>query len=558
KNLNDEIDQYDHQLGKWLYRYQSNQWQRLIAISEFIHWSSDRYRTYCNSSITSIEFECRLDKFCRYWSDVQRLFGGDGNGHRQSSNDIQFEFNHQKQTLTHQIEQIGIVYRGHQYRCDESIDLLMEKLQNSNEILKIWQECHQQLEYHMIPDLFEKIRKQISGKYFYELWNKVNYDLKIGSIDQIRLKAWTLWNRLKPFYHLLMDYIGHRLREKFNDDDDDNFEQIPAHWLRSLNGAQMDTIIDLIRPYSFGEQHPNDNQINDVIEIVSRFYVEHGGFDPLPEQFWQQSNLIQQSNNGSCHPQTLNMYNNNDVRMNICLQSNNFHYNFRRLFHELGHVYYFFQSNHHHRNLYQMQFNSASHESIGELMRMTWNGCQLHSQRSILPKSLFNQLRINTLMEEALSTLVTIPFGLILEEWRNQTFSTTDNQMTLDDSNDHKSLDDHQQILDPLLKYHVANFQPYWRYVFGVLLQHQFHRKICHNHHSLVECCPRPTDFDPLRKLLRIDLMQPEFSGNDLDIMVKMFDSNDIDYQIEPLLEYYQPLIDWLGEWKQQQQQRQN
>ena len=183
KNLNDEIDQYDHQLGKWLYRYQSDQWQRLIgrpsemnghyhqessesAISDFIHWSSDRYQTYCNSSITSIEFDCRLDKFCRYWSDVQRLFG-DGNDHRQSSNDIQFEFNHQKQTLTHQIEQIGIVYRGHHRRCDESIDLLMEKLQNSDEILKIWQECHQQLEYHMIPDLFKKIRKQISGKYFY-------------------------------------------------------------------------------------------------------------------------------------------------------------------------------------------------------------------------------------------------------------------------------------------------------------------------------------------------------------------------------------------------------
>ncbi|OTF71745.1 hypothetical protein BLA29_003908 [Euroglyphus maynei] len=267
------------------------------------------------------------------------------------------------------------------------------------------------------------------------------------------------------------------------------------------------------------------------------------------------------------------MYNNvkkDDVRMN----DGNFNYNFRRICHELGHVYYFIESNHHddnRSNLYRMTYNSAAHESIGEIMRMAWNGCQLRS-RTMLSPSIFERLRINTLMGEALSTLVIIPFGMILEEWRNQTF--TNNRINLVNSNrfywmlreriQHirrplSSDDDHQRILDPLLKYHVANFQPYWRYVFGVMLQHQFHQKICGHHHhhqwsSLVECCPGPTDFNPLRKLLGIDLMQTEFSVDDLVIIRKMFDSNKIEYRIEPLLDYYQPLINWLYEWKRNKQ----
>nr|XP_046917765.1 angiotensin-converting enzyme-like [Dermatophagoides farinae] len=401
-----------------------------------------------------------------------------------------------------------------------------------------------------------------------------NYDLKIGKIDQIHMKAWKIWKRLKPFYHLLMDYIGYVLREKFHKHDDDDDGKIPAHWLRSLNGGQMDSIIDLIKPYpdQFVMINHTNRMMDDVVKIVADFYVQHGGFNRLPDGFWQNSNLITHDN-GSCHPRTMNMYNGNDdddVRMSICLQDGDFHYNFRRIIHELGHVYYFLETNHAgHRNLYRMTSNSAAHESIGELIRMAWNGCQLQNKQHVHQSHI-----INTLMEEALSTFVTIPFGMIIEEWRNQTF--TAKNLDLADVNQfywilreqiqnirqpppRPAMLNNQRILDPLFKYHVANFQPYWRYVFGVMLQHQFHQKICSHHHhhhngwsSLVECCPQPNDFDTLRKLLRIDLMQQEFNDdNDLAIVKQMFDSNHLEYRIEPLLNYYQPLIDWLHEWKQ-------
>lgn len=386
------------------------------------------------------------------------------------------------------------------------------------------------------------------------------------------MKAWKIWKRLKPFYHLLMDYIGYVLREKFHKHDDDDDGKIPAHWLRSLNGGQMDSIIDLIKPYpdQFVMINHTNRMMDDVVKIVADFYVQHGGFNRLPDGFWQNSNLITHDN-GSCHPRTMNMYNGNDddVRMSICLQNGDFHYNFRRIIHELGHVYYFLETNHAgHRNLYRMTSNSAAHESIGELIRMAWNGCQLQNKQHVHQSHI-----INTLMEEALSTFVTIPFGMIIEEWRNQTF--TAKNLDLADVNQfywilreqiqnirqppRPLMLNNQRILDPLFKYHVANFQPYWRYVFGVMLQHQFHQKICSHHHhhhngwsSLVECCPQPNDFDTLRKLLRIDLMQQEFNDdNDLAIVKQMFDSNHLEYRIEPLLNYYQPLIDWLHEWKQ-------
>ncbi|OTF73221.1 hypothetical protein BLA29_013677, partial [Euroglyphus maynei] len=102
-----------------------------------------------------------------------------------------------------------------------------------------------------------------------------------------------------------MDYIDHRLRQKFQDNDLDDYDskQIPAHWLRSLNGGQMDSIIDIIIPYP-DQRIDRDEQTN-VIKTVTDFYVERGGFHPLPELFWQHSNLITHDN-GSCHPLTMN------------------------------------------------------------------------------------------------------------------------------------------------------------------------------------------------------------------------------------------------------------
>lgn len=195
QNLTNEINEYDRILGHWLYRYQTNQWQRLMGqqqqqlavgknhhelmmddqqpfISDFIQWSYDRYSIHCNSMANNEKsnsfHHCPMNKLCRYWSEVQRLFG-------QQMNDDHLQqliFNHQKEVLTKHIEQIEIQHRNHRYRCDESIDLIMQQIDDPNELFSIWYKCHHQLARSPIPELFEKIQIKISdGEYFHGKFN---------------------------------------------------------------------------------------------------------------------------------------------------------------------------------------------------------------------------------------------------------------------------------------------------------------------------------------------------------------------------------------------------
>lgn len=55
---------------------------------------------------------------------------------------------------------------------------------------------------------------------------------------------------------------------------------------------------------------------------------------------------------------------------------------------------------------------------------------------------------------------------------------------------------------------------------------------------------------DILRKFLTIDLNRPK-NEQEISIIYELFNSDHENYQIDSLMNYYQPLIEWLQEWKQ-------
>lgn len=344
-----------------------------------------------------------------------------------------------------------------------------------------------------------------------DLWIQWNQDINIQPTRSIFSKILILWNQAKPFYKLLFDYIKSRLKEHFASKDPDYYNRstIPIHWLRSLTGTRLYTIIDLIRPY---KPMITDKEKTDSIRNVVEFYLQTG-FKILPKTFWKKSRIVY---NNSCHPIAMDMILEDDVRVNICM-TNDTEYDTRRFFHEIGHVYYYLASRNR-VNLYKLNHNSAVHESIGEVMRLLWNGCQLSSKMTNTKFTNLKEQRINMLMEEAVSSFVMIPYGISLELWRQRAFTILSNASIKELNNDYwkirekiqgirSPIDDDQlnMQLDPLLKFHIGNFIPYLRYVFGTIVMHQFQEKICskirkQNHLFLVECCPKDiTDLDIFR-----------------------------------------------------------
>ncbi|KAI2809893.1 hypothetical protein BLOT_001046 [Blomia tropicalis] len=382
------------------------------------------------------------------------------------------------------------------------------------------------------------------------LWNHWNRDLGIDPIELTLPIAQSLWNDVQPFYTLLMDYIRSKLSSIENEL---NVNQlIEPYMFRSISVGQYDQIIEHVLPYNPISSARYDSLIEMMID-VERIY-HRMGFDSLPSNYWKRSKFITELNQSyhSCHPLSFDLFSPLplvvDVRTRMCVhhfdQSTK-----RQLIHELGHVYYF-RSYSNESNQLKLSANTAIHESIGDAIYLMDQACMVNE-----PMDSNDPQLINRLMLEALTTFVRIPYGLSLELWRFQLFTSFHHcfNSTIERKQLYwqirKSIQqitvDKDHYYYPLSKFHVSNFMPYLRYVFGTFFTHQIHENLCSKKSGIIlaNCCPNKNGFDRLKIF-----MSNSLNGN---LNSLFFENNyNIPYRSEPLLKYYQPLIDWLQRWR--------
>lgn len=297
---------------------------------------------------------------------------------------------------------------------------------------------------------------------------------------------------MKPFYNLLIDYIITQLSKHYPKEMFSN-GTIPLPLLRTITGTQMDSIFDMVRPFKEYGPFDGEQETENLKEKAQQEYVDLG-FDPLPESFWTDSNF----NSTGCHPITLNFMK-NGPRMRICMDSYADRL-FEILLHELGHVYYYKSYSNVGFNLYKMKVNHVVHESIGETVRLFYQGCKSRNQANTNYPTM-----INMLMKEALSSFVRIPYGLSLETWLYQImneqitdpYQINQRYWMIRERIGRIGPDQYQQFnksIDPLSKYHVRQFMSYMRYVYATIFTHQLHKAICNQNDEddteTFYCCP--------------------------------------------------------------------
>jgi peptidyl-dipeptidase A len=211
------------------------------------------------------------------------------------------------------------------------------------------------------------------------------------------------------------------------------------------------------------------------------------GFKPLPETFWQRSQIVKPADREViCHASAWDIDNKDDVRIKMCTKVNAD--DFVTIHHELGHNYYqraykdqppFFQNG----------ANDGFHEAIGDFVALSITPDYLVKIDLLAPAQVpAADKDIGLLLRQAMDKVAFLPFGLLIDKWRWGVFSGEISPGQYQAGWDRLRLQ-YQGVkppvardetrFDPGAKYHIPASTPYARYFLARVLQFQFYEAAC-------------------------------------------------------------------------------
>ncbi len=228
------------------------------------------------------------------------------------------------------------------------------------------------------------------------------------------------------------------------------------------------------------------------------------------------------------------------------------------IYHELGHVYYFL-SYAKQPLLFRDGANDGFHEAIGDTVNLSVTPAYLAEHRPAAARSApGHDALINQQMKMALEKIAFLPFARLIDLWRWQVFSGADHAGQLQ-RGWWELRRKYQGIVppvarteadfDPGAKYHIPDNTPYTRYFLSYILQFQFHKALCAAagfQGPLYECSVNGN------KQAGARLQAMLAAGASVpwqDSLEKLTGSRQVD--AAPLIEYFQPLTQWLAEQNQ-------
>ena len=377
------------------------------------------------------------------------------------------------------------------------------------------------------------------------------------------------WLGLKPLYEQLHAYVRHKLQKIYGEDIVAKNGPIPAHLLGNMWSQSWNNLAKELRPY------PNKPDI-DVTEEMKRQgwtakimfekvdeFFQSLGLPPMTDDFWKNS-IIEKPDDGrelTCHASAWDFYAGEDFRIKQCTRVTD--NDFRVVNHEMGHTQYQMA----YRNqsyLYRNGANPGFHEGVADILSIAVNTASYFKRLNLLDEDLDDtekETNINILFNMALSKLVFMPFGYLVDKYRWDLYSGLADE---DDLNCHwvKLRLDIQGVAPPNqrgedsfdagAKYHVAANVGYVRYFTAHIYEFDFFRAMC-----LAAKAYDPAD--PNKPLHRCDFYNSKEAGDLLFKMLQLGSSKPWKEVIEVITgvpemrteafrEYFKPLEKWLQE----------
>ena len=367
-----------------------------------------------------------------------------------------------------------------------------------------------------------------------------------------------LWTELKPLYEALHCHVRARLGERYGADLVAQHGPIPAHLLGNMWAQDWSNIYPLVAPPGAGVPYDIGASLRergfDAVGMVrtGEAFFTSLGFEELPATFWRRSLFVEPADRDVvCHASAWNLDEKDDLRIKMCIKVNA--EDFKTIHHELGHNYYQRAYNTQ-PYFYRAGANDGFHEAVGDTIALSITPEYLQKLGFLenLPNA---DGDLALLLKRALESVASLPFGLVVDQWRWQVFA---GKAGPEDYNDlwWRLREKHQGVrapnqrpagaFDAGAKFHVAANTPYTRYFLGRVLQYQFHRALCG-----IAGVEGPVH--------RCSIYGSEKAGRRLNAMLAMGRSEPWPDALESLtgqrsmdagamLEYYAPLKAWLDE----------
>jgi peptidyl-dipeptidase A len=234
-------------------------------------------------------------------------------------------------------------------------------------------------------------------------------------------------------------------------------------------------------------EHAADAAIADKMAHIAEDFYTSLGMPKLPDSFWTKSLLVQpRDRDVVCHASAWDFdLKTRDVRIKECIEPTE--EQLITIHHEQGHIYYYLMYKDQ-PALFQRGAHDGFHEAIGDTITLSLTPAHLKKIGLVKTADSNERATINSQMKLALSKIVFLPFGKLVDQWRWRVFS---GEIKPDKYNEawwqlrakyqgvSPPVPRGEADFDPGAKYHVPANTPYTRYFLAYVLQFQFQKALC-------------------------------------------------------------------------------
>ena len=431
------------------------------------------------------------------------------------------------------------------------IDDKLEKSTDLNERKAVWEASKEsgpalKPNLVMLRDLRNGVAKEMKYPDYFSL-EVASY----GMTTDEMLKMLDDWMAtLRPLYLQLHTWAKYRLAEKFRQPVP---KKIPAHWLNNRWGQEWPGLVEAANIDKYFEGRKPEW----IIKTAEQFYTGLG-FSPLPESFWQKSDLYplppgskrKKNTHASCWHIDLE----NDIRSLQSIEPN------ARWFftahHELGHGYYF-KAYTRPKVPYLLRIGAAPgfHEGVGELIALASSQVPYLESRGVLPAD-FKPDKTAFLLDDALAR--SIPFiyfscgvmphweadiyakNLPPDQWNARWWKYVGDMQGIEPPSPRG-----EEFCDAATKTHI-NDNPayYYNYAFATVFKFQLHdyiaRKILHQPPQSCNYADNKEVGTWLNNILK--------KGGTEDWRKVLKEATGEDISTRAMMDYFKPLMNWLEE----------
>jgi peptidyl-dipeptidase A len=434
---------------------------------------------------------------------------------------------------------------------------ILAESRDPNELKDVWMGWHRvgapmRDRYARFVELSNKGARELGFANTGALW-RAGYDMPP---DAFAKELDRLWAQVQPLYLSLHTYVRTRLNEKYGDAVVPKTGMIPAHLLGNIWAQDWSNIFPLVAPGSADAGYDLTALLKakniDAVRIahMAETFFTSMGMPKLPVTFWERSLITKpRDREVVCHASAWSLDSKDDVRIKMCTEPTAD--DFATLHHELGHNYYFLAYKDQ-PVLFQGGANDGFHEAVGDALALAITPSYLKTIGLLerVPSAAADTM---ILLNQALSKVAFLPFGLLIDQWRWKVFSgevtpANYNAAWWQLRNHYQGVSApaprSEQDFDPGAKYHVPANTPYTRYFLAAVLQFQFYRALCKEagHTGPLYNCSfygSKAAGDKLWSMLQMGSSRPW-----QDVLFALTGQRQMD--ASAMAEYFQPLKVWL------------